>query len=261
MTTCLIVTTYNWTQALNQVLLSVKRQTLMPDEIIIADDGSKKETKELVEAFIRKNPQINFIHSWQEDKGFRLTNSRNKAIAMSKSKYIIIVDGDIILNKNFIKDHIRFSKQGYFIQGTRVLLGQNITNYIFRTSKFLISFFSKDIKNRKNLINSTILSKFFSRQTKSLRGIRGCNISFFKKDCIDVNGFNEDFEGWGREDSEFVVRLFNKGIKRKNLKFKANALHLYHEENSRKMLTKNDEILKSTIDNRLSWCKNGINKY
>jgi hypothetical protein len=86
-------------------------------------------------------------------------------------------------------------------------------------------------------------------------------MGFFKQDCLDINGFNSDFIGWGREDSEFAVRLINNGISRKNLRFNSIQFHLWHDENTRVSLNKNDLILKSSIENNLIWCKNGIDKY
>ena len=73
-----------------------------------------------------------------------------------------------------------------------------------------------------------------------------------------IKGFNNDFEGWGREDSEFVIRLINSGIKRINIRFKAIQFHLWHLENSRKSLEKNDEILNEAIINKTTWCDNGF---
>ena len=48
-------------------------------------------------------------------------------------------------------------------------------------------------------------------------------MAFFKGSLLKVNGFNEDFVGWGREDTELTVRLLNAGVKRKNIKFNANT--------------------------------------
>ena len=86
-------------------------------------------------------------------------------------------------------------------------------------------------------------------------------MSFFKKDCLNVNGFNNEFEGWGREDSEFVVRLMNNGIQRRTLKFLAIQYHLWHDEAQRESLAKNDFLLQKTIDQKLDWCESGINLY
>lgn len=260
MTCSLIITTYNWKEALELVLLSVVKQTVLPDEIMIADDGSLPDTKALVENF-SKESNINIIHSWQEDEGFRASASRNKAIAKASSEYIILIDGDMILHEDFIKDHLSHAQSNHFIQGSRILLNQEKSEEIFQSKQTDFCFFDKGLQNRKNRIKCSFLTRLFSKSSKNLKGIKTCNMSFFKTDCLRVNGFNEDFIGWGREDSEFVVRLINRDILRKNIKFSAIAYHIYHNENSRKMLSTNDKILDEAIQLKLTLCKNGINKY
>jgi glycosyltransferase involved in cell wall biosynthesis len=254
----LIITTYNWPEALFLVLESVNKQTVLPNEVIIADDGSTKETKAQVEIF-KNNSELNIIYSWQEDVGFRAARSRNSAILKSSGDYIILIDGDTILDKNFVKDHIIASEQGYFVQGTRALLSSIQTKKTLLSKTIFFSFFSSKIKNRKNSLRSTFLSYLFSTKKNDLRGIKTCNLGFYRKDCFKVNGFNNSFEGWGKEDSEFAVRLLNSGINRKNIKFKAIQFHLWHNENSRIDLKKNIELLQNAINNQTSWCENGIN--
>lgn len=261
MTCSLIITTYNWEEALQQVLFSCATQTLLPDEIIIADDGSSEKTKKVIENFAHENPTLPIIHSWQEDLGFRASMSRNRAIAQANGEYIILIDGDICLHQNFIQDHLSFAKKGFFTQGTRVLVEKHLTQKIFQAKKLTLNFFSQGIKNRKNTLHSKFLSSLFSTHKNHLKGIKTCNLAFFKKDCLAINGFNEDFVGWGREDSEFAVRLLNYGIKRHDIRFNAIAYHLYHPENTRASLPQNDAILKNTIEQKLVWCNNGINKY
>lgn len=256
----LIVTTYNRPDALLFVLRSIEPQTLLPDEVIIADDGSNVETKKTIQDF-KSASRINLIHSWQEDKGFRAAKSRNKAIAKSSGDYVVLIDGDMILHRNFIEDHINNAEPGYFIQGTRVLLTEKETNNALQEGKINFSFFSSGINNRKNSIHSNTLSKLFSKKKNYLRGVKTCNMAFFKKDCININGFNNDFEGWGREDSEFVVRLLNSGINRKNIRFNAIQFHLWHNENTRTSLQQNNMLLQNAIDNNAKWCSNGIDRY
>jgi len=256
----LIITTYNRPDALLLVLRSIELQTLAPHEVIIADDGSSSDTKVTIRAF-QKTSDLNIIHSWQKDSGFRAAKSRNKAIAKSSGDYIILVDGDMILHPNFIEDHINNAELGYFVQGTRVLLTQSATQDTLAEMRVNFSFFSQGIQNRKNTIHSNFLSKFFSKKKNYLRGIKTCNMAFLKKDCINVNGFNNDFEGWGKEDSEFIVRLLNSGINRKNIRFNALQLHLWHSENARASLEQNVTILKNAIDDSSKWCANGISRY
>ena len=256
----LIITTYNWPESLFLVLKSIENQTIVPEEVVIADDGSNVETKEMIAKF-QKDSELNISHSWQEDNGFRAAKSRNKAIAKSYGDYIILIDGDIILHPQFIQDHVNNAKVGYFIQGSRVLLTQDITEQRIINKKISFSFFSKGLHSRKNSIHSIFLSKIFSTNKNSLRGTRCCNIAFFKQDCINVNGFNNEFEGWGREDSEFVVRLFNNGTNRKNVRFNAIQYHLWHKESDRKSLDYNNQLLHKSIEHKLKVCKKGINKY
>ena len=256
----LIITTYNWEKALEQVIKSAFNQSVLPDEMIIADDGSKPSTKELIRGFQKDSP-ISLIHSWQEDLGFRAAMSRNKAIARASNEYLIIIDGDIVLHPDFIRDHQKHAEKNQFTIGPRVILSEQTSNLIFNQKINSISYFTKGIRNRKNTVRSPILTKLFSTQTTSLKGIRSCNMGFLKEDAIKINGFNEDFTGWGREDSEFAVRLFNAGLKRKNIKFNAIGYHLYHPENTRKNLQKNDEILENSISSKIIRCDNGLDKH
>jgi glycosyltransferase involved in cell wall biosynthesis len=256
----LIITTYNRPEVLSLVFKSIEDQTLHPDEIIIADDGSGNSTKECIDDFQRSS-SISIIHSWQEDKGFRVAKSRNKAIAKSNYEYIILIDGDVILHEKFIENHLNHAEKNFFVQGPRVLLNESITKKIIDNQNKNLSLFSRGLRNRKNSIYSIFLSRIFIKRKNYLKGIKTCNLAFYKSDCIQVNGFNNDIEGWGREDSEFAIRLMNNGINRKNIHFNMIQFHLWHKETSREVLQKNDSILQATISKQLNWCDRGLNKY
>lgn len=260
MRTSLIITTYNWKEALELSLLSVFKQSRYPDEIIIADDGSDNATRETVARLAKESP-VPLIHSWQQDKGFQLARSRNKAIARSTGDYLILIDGDIVLERHFIADHIQAAKAGFFVQGSRVLLREKTTEQALRQKEINLSFCSPDIKNRKNCIRSHLLSRLFSFSSNKLTGSKTCNFALWKKDALAVNGFNEEFKGWGREDSEFTARLLNNNIKRQNIRFNAIAFHLHHPMNSRRDLTANDAILLNTCSKKLTWCEQGLNQH
>lgn len=261
--TSLIVTTYNWPEALEMCLNSIMRQTVIPKEIIIADDGSKQETIDFVSDFKKSYPNIKIIHSWQEDDGFRLSMSRNKAISKSSGEYVIIIDGDLILEKHFIQDHIENKEKGYFIQGSRVIMSSKKSKVIMEGSEIIFpnAFFEKGFKNKFNMIRNKFFSKIFTKKDKRLNGIRGCNMSFFKKDLITVNGFEEKIIGWGREDSEIAIRLFNNGIGKKKLKFSALTYHIYHNENDRSKLDENDKFLIRVIKENKKISEKGLNRY
>jgi glycosyltransferase involved in cell wall biosynthesis len=256
----LIICTYNWPEALKLVLSSALMQSVTPNEIIVADDGSEKSTSLVIKDF-SKSSSIPIIHSWQEDDGSRIPHSRNRAISKSNFEYIIMVDGDTVLHYDFIKDHMRYAKKRTYLQGSRVLLQSKLTNKILNKNEFIRpQFFSEDAKNKLNMLRVPLISKAMSYvKNKNLNRIRGCNYSIFKEDIIDVNGFNEKITTWGREDSEFVQRLFNNGVKKQHLKFSAIQYHLYHNERFHNSI--NDSILRETILKNSTWCQFGINSY
>ena len=261
----LIICTYNWPEALKLVLSSLASQSEAPNEIIVADDGSDKSTAIVVEEFSKKT-LIPIVHSWQKDDGCRIPHSRNRAISKSKFEYIIMVDGDTVLHQDFVKDHKRFAQKRVYIQGSRVLLQSKFTNNILSNSEFKKpSFYLKDSKNKLNMVRIPFLSRVMSYfKSQNINRIRGCNYSVFKEDIIRVNGFNEEITTWGREDSEFVQRLFNTGVKKLNLKFSGIQYHLYHNErvhNSQEVAAANDYILENTISNNLKRCSLGIDNY
>jgi len=256
----LIVTTYNRPDALLVVLKSIQNQRIKPFEVIIADDGSDNSTKTLIDTFALTSG-LSIIHSYQEDLGFRVSESRNKAISISKGEYIVLIDGDMVLHPEFINDHSLCAEEGFYLQGSRVLLNRKKTREVLSAQRFFFHVLGNGSKNRLNAIHSNFLSKIFSIRKSVLNGVRSCNMSFYRKDCININGFNSEFIGWGREDSDFVARLFNNGIGRKTLKFSAIQFHLWHDESNRKTLLANDKLLQKTIDENLNWCDGGVNKF
>lgn len=260
MSCSLVITTYNWPEALDLALRSALVQSDPPGEIIIADDGSTGETAALVERH-RRVAALPIHHVWQEDRGFRAAASRNKSLAAARGEYIVITDGDMILHRDFIRDHKKFALAGTFIQGSRVLISRDNTSKRIREKDIRVFWWEPCLANRANALHIPLFSQFLAAKKTTLQGIRSCNMSFFKKDCEQVNGFNEDFTGWGREDSEFAVRMINSGILRRNLKFSAVAYHLWHEDHPRLSLPENDHRFETAVRERATFCPNGIDKY
>ncbi|EIP4520161.1 glycosyltransferase [Campylobacter coli] len=258
--TCtLIITTYNQPKRLALVLDSVKNLDPLPNEVLITDDGSKEDTAKLIQEY-QKNFPCALKHIWQEDRGFRAAASRNKAINASSSEYIILIDGDMILEKSFIADHLKFASLKTILQGSRTILNKNESEDILKSNDFKLAFNKKNLKNKKNdflaylIYNFSKIDKNFFKKSQLVKGSKTCNMSFYKSDFEAIEGFNEKFIGWGREDSEFVARfLFNNGLFRR-LKFNALAYHIYHEENSKNMLESNHQIYLDTIKNKkVTW--------
>jgi len=258
---CTLVTpTYNWPEALELLLLSLLRQTVMPNEVIIADDGSREETKKLITDFQKKFP-IPLIHIWHEDLKNRKPTIMNKAIAKAKYDYIIEIDGDIIMNPHFVEDHLTFAEKGHYLYGSRVNIKETILPELFSKKILDFNLFSKGIKKRGRTIRFPFLMNFVKSVDQRSRKLRGCNMSFWKEDFIKINGFNENLVGWGIDDSEMIQRMHNLGIKGKRLKFSGIAYHIYHKEQSKSHLEINNEIERQTTENKLTFIDKGINQY
>lgn len=264
MKVALIISTYNSPEKLNLCLKSVQQQDLLPDEILIADDGSDRRTKQLID-YHRSLMEVPLIHVWHEDKGFRKSLILNKTIAKCTADYIIQVDGDVILHPSFVRDHVDFAKPGSLVRASRIYLNRELTELKLSKDDIKVNYFEKGISNFFSQFRMPFLRKFFEKNYK-VNGdekweIHGCNMAFWREDAIKVNGYNEDFVGWGPEDKEFVARLLNLGLEKRFLKFGAIVYHLWHKLNSRENLSLNEEIFRRTKESKVYFCANGINKY
>lgn len=255
----LMIATYNWPEALDLCLMSVLNQYQLPDEIIIADDGSTNETKELIQRIARQTT-VPVVHIWHPDEGFRLSAIRNKAIKAAKYEYLIQIDGDIILNEYFVYDHLKFAARGSFLCGSRVSLSPRKSTSLLAQKDFRLKYTDLPFATVFNSFRSGILSRLLADRYKKnkLYALRGCNMSFWRSDLLRVNGYNQDITGWGSEDFELAIRLINSGIKKRFLKFGGIVYHIYHKENSRDKLQKNIRILEETIKNKNTWIEHGI---
>ena len=258
---CTLVTpTYNWPNALELLLLSIMNQTVLPAEVIIADDGSKEDTRALIEDFQKKFP-VPLIHIWHDDIKNRKPRIMNQAIAKAQYDYIIEIDGDIIMNKHFIEDHLKFAQKGFYLFGSRVNIQETLLTELFSKKIIDFNFFSKGIKKRGRTIRIPFMMNFAKIVDKRSSKLRGCNMSFWREDFIKINGFNEDLVGWGIDDSEMIERLQNIGIKGKRLKFAGIVYHIYHKEQSKSHIEINHEIERQTKEKKLTFIEKGINQF
>ncbi|SDB20500.1 hypothetical protein SAMN03097699_0084 [Flavobacteriaceae bacterium MAR_2010_188] len=260
MKTALLLSTYNWPSALGLVLKSIEQQTLIPDEVLIADDGSTDDTKDLIDKF-KASTSLNLKHIWHEDNGFRRSSILNKAVAQSNAQYIIQTDGDCILHKNFVKDHVHCSLSNTYLYGSRVSIKENLLPELFEKGIINFNFFSSGIKKRSRTLRIPFLANNYKPDKVLSNKLRGCNLSFWKDDFIAVNGYNEDMTGWGREDSEMVIRMMNNGILGKRIRYGGIIYHIWHKTVSKSNLNVNDSLQQKAIDKNLKWCKNGIDQY
>lgn len=267
--TSIIITTYNSEEWLEKVLWGYSIQTFKNFEIIIADDGSTSKTKEVIKKF---EPYfLNEIqHVWQEDNGFRKCKILNKAILKSQTDYLIFTDGDCIPRIDFVEQHIQNKEVNYFLSGGYFKLDDKLSNSIHKEdilNQFAFSIkwlISKGLKYNFKLLKLThnkIIASFMNWITPTKKTFNGHNTSCFKKDIIDVNGFNEDLS-YGGLDREIGERMMNNGIKGKQIRYSAICLHLNHD---RKYATAetwlhNKKVRANNIKNKITYIKNGIFK-
>lgn len=254
--TTLIIATYNWAEALQCSLLSVLKQKVLPTEVIIADDGSDERTAGVIHRMQAGFP-VPLIHVWHEDDGFRKSRILNKAVRQSKGKYVVQVDGDVLLHASFIDDHIAAAERGTFIRGTRARLTPSKTAELLRNAGTDVGFFSRGVYNRLNALRLPVLRSLGQRREMTSRSVRGSNLAFWKDDFLRVNGYNNELNGWGHEDEELAARFINNDIAKKIVKLSAVQYHLHHDELSRSNESYHREIIQHTLLTKVKRCANG----
>jgi glycosyltransferase involved in cell wall biosynthesis len=251
----LIVSTYNRPDALGATLRSLARQTDTSFEIVVADDGSGPTTRDVIEAW-KPKIGIPLQHVWQEDRGFRLAEIRDRAIVASTGRYLIFIDGDCIAPCDFVAAHRALAEPGYFVAGNRVLLSRALTQEILAKSLEpetwnLVSWAPRRARgdiNRLLPLFSLPLGPLRKRLAGEWQGVRGGNFAFHRAHLEEVDGFEAAFTGWGLEDSDIVIRMIRAGVRRKDGRFATGVLHLWHPEADRSRLAANQTRLDELIN-------------
>lgn len=249
-----IVTTYNREDALEAVLRSLARQTDGDFEVVVADDGSRPATVELVEAWKARFGHP-LAHVWHEDRGFRAAEIRNRAILAARGAYCIFLDGDCIARPDFVASHRRLAEPGCFVTGNRILLSPELTTQVMREKLApetwgFGSFFAQRVRGGINRLAALLhlpLGPLRRLRQKAWRGARSANLAVWRADLDRVDGFDADYSGWGKEDSDIIVRLLRAGVKRKDGVFATGVLHLWHPEADRQRLPQNERKLSDII--------------
>ena len=264
-----IISTYNAVEWLKKTLWGYSVQDFRDFELIIADDGSGHETRELLEQF-QKEISIPIIHVWHEDRGFQKSAILNKAIEACKAEYILMSDGDCIPRKDFVSVHHQYREEGYFLSGGYYKLPMNISekiskNDIFEQKCFDLKWLKNlglkpSLKNQKFTAHG-VKAKVLNALTPTNASWNGHNSSGWKKDILAVNGFDERMQ-YGGQDRELGERLFNRGIKSKQIRYSAVCLHLDHPRGykTKESIEKNLGIRAVTKKEKLEWTDFGIQK-
>jgi glycosyltransferase involved in cell wall biosynthesis len=250
----IIVTTYDRTDALDAVLRSLSRQQDRRFEVIVADDGSGPETAALIKAW---QPRLGapLKHVWQEHRDFRAAEIRNRAIRASMGNYCVFLDGDCLARRDFVAVHRGLAESGWFVTGNRALLTQAKTEAVLREHIEIEGFGlsnwmgerTKGGLNRLAPVLQLPLGPLRKLRPQAWEGARSCNLAVWRADLDRVDGFDASFSGWGKEDSDLLVRLLHAGVRRKDGAYATGVLHLWHPAADRSQLGTNEQKLADVI--------------
>jgi len=245
------VPTYNRPQALRAVLGAYARQSDLDFEMVIADDGSGAETREMIHRF-RETAPFPVQHVWQEDQGFRLAGVRNRAIAATQADYLVLTDGDCLPLRHHVARHRALAEPGWFVSGSRVHLDRALTNVVEAGATRLDTWGWSDwlrhrvggAVNRVSPLLSLPRSAAWRHwQPDRWQGVNTANLAVWRTDLVAVNGFDESFEGWGFEDTDLAIRLTRAGVRQKTGRYAVPVLHLWHQPVSRAAVANNQTLL------------------
>ena len=251
-----VASTYENPSALSKVLEALKTQSVPPHEVIIADDGSGPETLELIGQFAARE---SVFHCRQDHKGFRKASILNQAIARTRGDYIVFLDGDSVPSKEFIADHASLAEAGCWVQGRRAFVDESAVRE-FRTDGWHLArlFLGRKLKGWPKAVRWPRAS---IRYDRGQEGILGCNLGIWRSDLLSVNGYDETFTGWGREDADLGNRLYHLGLRRKLVHGRAIIFHLNHPLVPRDRLDDNQALLDQTIAERRVRAEKGLDQY
>ncbi|MES2320608.1 MAG: glycosyltransferase family 2 protein [Pseudomonadota bacterium] len=253
----MVITTYNRPDALAAVVEACFVQSDKNFEIIIADDGSTANTKACVDA-LKKRAPVPLTHVWQPDLGFRAAMVRNRGTLAARGEYIVFLDGDCIPQRDFIAQHRKLARRGHMLCGSRVLLSPALTTRVLAgqvnlTGAKAIEHCAHRLGGHVNKLLQLVLRwPDIGRTSRrfSWRRIKSCNLGVWRSDLDTVDGFDQSFQGWGHEDADLAVRLFNAGVMRKDGAFATEVFHLWHHEAQRDQAAGNRKVVLERAANK-----------
>ena len=264
-----IFSTYNQPEWLRKTLLGFAAQDRHDFEVVVADDGSRDETRELLEG-LRPSLPFQLQHVWQADEGFQKCRILNKAIRASRSDYLLFTDGDCIPRRDFVSSHLRLREPGRFLSGGYFKLPMSISKAIsaddiaagrcFELAWLRSQGLPWAARNVK-LAAQGKLADCLDLVVTARASWNGHNASGWKQDLVAANGFDERM-GYGGEDRELGERLENHGVRGKQVRHRAVCLHLDHARGYKTTASvqANLAIRAETRSRKTVWTPHGIKK-
>jgi len=265
----IILSTYNSPDWLRKSLWGYESQLMKDFEIVIADDGSREQTTELIRQF-QQQSGLNIKHVWQTDDGFRKTRILNKAVLAASGNYLIFSDGDCVPRNDFVAVHAGMARAGHFLSGGYFKLPMSISQAISKEDIMQGRVFNRRWLRKQGLnVPFFKMWKFTARKksadilnrlTPTIASWNGHNASGWVSDIMAANGFDERMR-YGGEDRELGERLVNAGVEPVQIRYNAICVHLDHPRGyvDAEARALNDEIRAATASQQLTRTEHGFN--
>jgi GT2 family glycosyltransferase len=259
-----VISTYNRTKALDLVLQGLSRQKVQARQIVVGDDGSTDETRDVIASWRSRGLPVE--HCWHEDRGYRKSVIMNQAMRAVNQPLCIFTDGDCVPLEGFVRDHLRYAEVGYILAGPRMLASAALTQRLESGEESCLGrniFWWLGQRMRGNINRLLPLihlpdGAWRKSSPTKWEWVRGCNFSVETKHVWRVGGFEENLFGWGPDDSDIAVRMINAGVRVKSLRFAAPVLHLWHQEESRVTLEQNLAYLHAALAEKRTRASSGF---
>ncbi len=261
-----IVATYELPRHLELVLAGLETQSQREFEVVICDDGSSQATRDAVDSF-RRRTGLSVIHVWQEHRGFRKCRILNEGLRRSMGELCIFLDGDCVPHRYFVRDHLENSEVGFYLAGRRVELGAELSDRLTPlairegffdrpTWTFVRSVWRGETEHLQRAVRVPWSPVRRLLNMHRIDDLKGCNYSV-PRDALEViNGFDEEYEGYGREDTDVELRLKHSGLRIKSLKGLALQFHVWHPR--REFTPANNTRLEELKQSRRVRCERGL---
>lgn len=254
----LIISSHNQAGPLEAILRRISHGSLRPGQIIVAEDGEDLATP-LAIARVARETGLKVLHFSQPHLGFRKARILNRAIAASEGDLVVFLDGDCLPHRHFLRDHAELSAKGFFTQGRRAFIREtHVRSCLEKNAGMLRVALGGGMHGMAKGIR---LPFTLIRNDRDFHGVLGCNLAVRRADLLQVNGFDEDFSGWGHEDADLAARLYANGLTRRVVHGRAIVYHLDHPPAARDADRSNRTRFETNAASGRLRCEHGLDSH
>jgi len=221
--------TFDRAHLLRLALRSYLRQTARDFEIVVADDGSTDDTPAVVEEF-RKIAPFDVDYVRQEHRGHRRAAILNRGIERCRHSQVLFTDCDSLAFSDLIEVHLRAARPDRLLCGGYLRLDREQTEKLTDDDAASGRFEALlDASGRRELRRKHLRARWqILRRRRRRPHNMGLNYSVPREALMRINGYDEEFEGWGSADGDVRERMRAIGVRPFSLYDQAIVLHMWH---------------------------------